>query len=256
MKDLCRRAVELRYRLLPYIYSAFIRAAETGEPVQKPLLFDFQHDRAVRDRDDEYLFGDHLLVAPVYTEGCTARQIYLPDGTWYHWHTGEKCAGSRFVIADTPMEYIPLYARGGAVIPLWPDVPTSTMDHYPASLELHVFLPDADGETVSTLHEDDGETFAFRAGAFYRTRFTVRREGSRVTLEAGVTGDGFPSFRRRELVLRLHGLTDGVVTVEGARQTVRDGALVLPNTGTGFKLAIEVPAGRDDAAGAAAQGRS
>ena len=241
MELLCRRALELRYRLLPYIYSAFLRSAETGEPVQRPLVFDFQRDRTTREIDDEYLFGDALLVAPVYTEGCTARQVYLPRGTWYHWHTGEKCVGGRFVVAAAPMDYIPLYARGGAVIPMWPVAPASTMDHHPASLELHVFLPDEDGETLSTLHEDDGESFAFRDGAFYRTQFALRRAGPRVTLEGTVTGDGYPAFRRRELVLRFHGAVGDAVTVDGVRQEVRDGALTLANAGISFRLEAEVP---------------
>ena len=240
-KLLCRRALELRYRLLPYIYAAFLRSAETGEPVQKPLIFDYQHDRATGDLDDEYLFGDALLVAPVYTEGCTARQVYLPPGTWHHWHTGEKFAGSRFVIADTPMDFIPIYARGGAVIPMWPEAPASTMDHHPASLELHVFLPDEDGETQSMLHEDDGETFAFRDGAFYRTAFTLRRAGSRVTLDAAVNGHGYPDFQRKELVLHFHGLPDDAVTIQGTQHDLRDGVTALENTGAGFSLQMELP---------------
>ena len=167
VEGLCRRALELRYRLLPYIYAAFLRSAETGEPVQKPLVFDFQHDRTTREIDDEYLFGDHLLVAPVYTEGCTARQVYLPPGTWYHWHTGERCVGGRYVVADTPMEFIPFYARGGAVIPMWPDAPASTMDHHPASLELHVFPPRRGRrKRFPRCTRTTAKTFAFRDGAF------------------------------------------------------------------------------------------
>src|SRR3712207_4418917 len=74
--DLVREAIELRYRLLPYIYAAFVRATETGAPVQRPLVFDHQDDAAVRDIDDEYLFGPDLLVAPVLAAGQTARQVY------------------------------------------------------------------------------------------------------------------------------------------------------------------------------------
>ena len=76
--DHVREAIELRYRLLPYIYAAFIRASETGEPVQRPLVFDHQYDAAVRDIDDQYLFGRDLLVAPGHEPGMTARQVYLP----------------------------------------------------------------------------------------------------------------------------------------------------------------------------------
>src|SRR4051794_11133861 len=113
-----RDAIELRYRLIPYLYAAFIRASETGAPVQRPLVFDFQDAPLVRDIDDEYLFGPDLLVAPVTAAGQTARHVYLPAGTWYDWHTGERLAGEQPVLTPTPLDRIPLYARGGAVIPM------------------------------------------------------------------------------------------------------------------------------------------
>ncbi len=241
VERLCREAVELRYRLLPYIYSAFIRSSETGAPVQKPLVFDFQHDRTTVNIDDQYLFGDDLLVAPIYTEGCTARQVYLPAGTWYHWHTGECYPGERYIVAAAPMDYIPLYARGGAVVPTWPDAPATTMDHHPATIDLHVFIPDADGETRSVLHEDDGNTFAFRDGAFYRTGFDLRREGSRITLTATVTGNGYPDFRRERFAIHFHGLASEAVTIDGVWREVHDRRLTLENAGTGFSLEVELP---------------
>ncbi len=71
----------------------------------------------------------------------TARQVYLPAGDWYDWHTGERVAGPRFVVAPTPMDRIPLYARGGAVIPMWPEAPASTGGYHPAAVELHLFVP-------------------------------------------------------------------------------------------------------------------
>src|SRR5690349_19054975 len=106
--ELVREAIRLRYRLLPYIYAAFVRATETGAPVQRPLVFDHQDDAALRNLDDQYLFGPHLLVAPVIAAGQTARQVYLPAGDWYDWHTGEVLAGERFELVETPMDRIAL----------------------------------------------------------------------------------------------------------------------------------------------------
>src|SRR4051794_26063722 len=164
-----RRAIELRYRLLPYIYSAFITATETGAPVQRPLDFDHQYDAAVRDVDDEYLFGPDLLVAPVYEPRTTARQVYLPAGGWYDWHPGERFSGPVFVVAGTPMDRTPLYARGGAVTPMWPSAPAST-DERPDVIELHAFVASDGGAHTSFLQEDDGLTLA---GPVRRTRFEL-----------------------------------------------------------------------------------
>jgi alpha-glucosidase len=240
VEGLTRQALHLRYRLMPYIYAAFLRASETGEPVQKPLVLEFQDDRIVRDIDDEYLFGDNLLVAPVYRAGTTARQVYLPEGSWYHWHTGELVAGKRFVLAPTPMEYIPLYARAGAVIPLWPVVPPSTAGYHPQVIELHIFVPTADGSYDSVLYEDDGLSFAFREGAYYRTTFSLTREATRLTLRAAVVGAGYAEFARQAFQLVFHGASPAVVRVNEQDVPSHDGQFIVPNAATSFRLDAEL----------------
>jgi alpha-glucosidase len=179
-------------------------------------------------------------VAPIFEEGRTARQVYLPEGTWHHWHTGDKFAGRGYVIAQAPMDFIPLYARGGAVIPAWPEVPRSTMGYHPEEVELHVFVPDADGETRSMLHEDDGLTFASRDGAFYRTEFVLGKMGRHLTLTASVSGNGYPEFARKRFLVRLHGADVRAITVDGAPVSVADGVVVLENAGRNFCLEAEI----------------
>jgi len=201
VEETVREAIRLRYRLLPYIYAAFVEATETGAPVQRPLVFDHQYDATVRDLDDQYLLGRDLLVAPVYEPGATARQVYLPEGNWYDWHTGERHDGGRWLLAETPMDRIPLYARGGAVIPMWPEAPASTDGHHPEAIELHVFAPGEDGTYRSRLREDDGLTFS---GGHLETTFEVTREGDRLALRAEVEGDGYPEFAREAFRLAIH----------------------------------------------------
>jgi alpha-glucosidase len=234
VENLVREAVRLRYRLLPYLYTAFLRASETGEPVQRPLVFDHQYDAVTSDLDDEYLFGPDLLVAPVISPGATSRQVYLPAGDWYDWHTDELLAGQRFVIAPTPMNRIPIFARGGAVVPLWPEAPPSTAGYHPETIELHVFVPSTDGSYTSVLAEDDGLTFALREGACYRTTFRLTRAGHRVALVAGVDGNGYPEFRRRAFRLVVHGAAPDTVQLDGDPVGPDEGGFLLPNAGTGF----------------------
>jgi alpha-glucosidase len=235
-----RAAVKLRYRLLPYLYACFLAAAETGAPVQRPLVFDYQYDGVVRDLDDEYLLGPDLLVAPVTAAGMTARQVYLPAGEWYDWHTGEPVGGQRFLTAATPMEQIPLFARAGAVIPMWVEAPPSTLGFAPEVVELHLFVPSADGTTTSVLQEDDGLTFAASSGACYRTELTVARAGRTVVLQATVSGDGYPEFARERFVLVLHGAAPDEVRVDGTAVAGRDGRFSYPNAGTGFTVEFTV----------------
>ena len=238
--DLVRDAIRLRYRLLPYLYAAFVHAAETGAPVQRPLVYDHQHDPVVRDLDDQYLLGADLLVAPVHEAGTTARHVYLPAGGWYDWHTGEAVAGPGWLRADTPMDRIPIYARAGAVIPMWPHAPATTDGHHPDAIELHVFVPDADGTTRSMLQEDDGVTFAADDGAFLRTTFDVTRRGARVTLATEVEGDGYPEFAREAFHLVVHGAAPDAATVDGEQVRASDGRFVLPNAGAELMAEFDV----------------
>ncbi|RKT79446.1 alpha-glucosidase [Terracoccus luteus] len=197
--DLAREAVQLRYRLMPYLYSAFVRASETGEPVQRPLAFDHQYDPAAVAVDDQFLLGRDLLVAPVILPGETARQVYLPEGHWYDWHTGEVHEGGRYVIAPTPMERIPLFARAGAVVPMWPTAPASTAGYQPETIELHVFEPVVPGRHESVVVEDDGLTVASATGARLTTTVTVTCvEGAvEVGVDVVTTGDGYAEHRRQ-----------------------------------------------------------
>jgi alpha-glucosidase len=240
IRDLVRDAIRLRYRLLPYLYAAFVCAHETGAPVQRPLVFDHQYDPLVRDIDDEYMLGPDLLVAPVLAAGATARHVYLPAGGWYDWHTGEPVGASRYLLTATPMDRIPIYARAGAVIPMWPQAPESTAGYHPAAIELHLFVPDADGMRSSVLHEDDGLSFATLEGARYRTTFEVTRRGSRVALRAQADGNGYPEFAREAFHLVIHGAAPPTVVLDGIEVQASDGQVAIPNAGGGFTAEFDV----------------
>ena len=238
--DVVREAIRLRYRLLPYIYTTFIRAAETGAPVQRPLVFEYQYDPTVRDIDDEYLLGPDLLIAPVFAPGLTARQVYLPAGSWYDWHSDVIVGGKRYVHTATPMEHIPIYARGGSVVPMWPDAPASTSGYHPSAIELHLFVPGTDGTYHSRLQEDDGLTLAGLNGASYQTDFEVARTGNRVVLHAEVDGDGYPAFAREAFHLVVHGAAPASVRLDGREVTPTSGRFVLPNTARPFLVEFDL----------------
>jgi alpha-glucosidase len=235
-----RAALELRYRLLPYIYSAFVVSSETGAPVQRPLVYEFQDDRQVRETDDAYLFGDALLVAPVVEPGQTARHVYLPQGTWVDWETGEVHDGGQFITSAAPLDRIPIFARGGRIIPTYAAAPVSTMDHHPELLELHVIVPQEDGGFRSQLQEDDGVSDAYRRGGYLRTTFTMSRQGNRVRIAASVSGAGFPEFRRKQFRLVFRGAVVETVEIDGVATPTHGGRLDLENDGESFALSFRV----------------
>jgi alpha-glucosidase len=222
-----RAAIELRYRLLPYIYSAFVQAAETGAPIQRPPIFDYQDDENLRNLDDQYLFGSNLLVAPIVEDGQREREVYLPKGEWFNFNTGEHLLGGRTIVAEAPLEFIPIFARGGAVLPLLAEAPQSTDGLAPESIELHVFVPAADGVWTSELQEDDGLTYAALEDNRVRTSIRVVKNGKDVSVSGRVTGKGFAGFARKQFEIVWHTTDER----NGTRQ-------IVANSGEDFSISL------------------
>jgi alpha-glucosidase len=235
--DIAREALKLRYRLLPYIYSAFVKNNLAGEPIQRPLIFDYQDDPNVRNLDTEYLFGRDLLVAPVLEAGLEAREVYLPAGEWFDFHTDElitagngSANAGETIVVELSSENIPVFVRAGAIVPMWAEAPKSAREYYPSLLELHAYVPSADGTFRSFLQEDDGLTFGANAGAFIRTELTLTRSGNALTIAGTSTGAGFAAFARTTLRVILHGLNEDDAP----------GVIELENGGASFEVAVQL----------------
>ncbi len=198
VERIARAYLRLRYRLLPYLYTLFYLAHTRGEPILRPLLYHYQHDPAVYHLHDQAMLGPFLLAAPVLQPGRSARSVYLPQGEWYDYWSGQRLQGPSTILADAPLERLPLYVRAGAVLPMAPEMAYSdekALD--PLTLEIYA------GAGEFTLYEDDGHSYAFESGQFALTPIQVARQGSRVLLEIGARqGDYDPGPRR--VVVRLH----------------------------------------------------
>jgi len=160
VEPICRKYLELRYRLMPYLYSVVREGAQTGLPIMRALWLHHADDPAAVARGDEYLWGRDLLIAPVVEQGATSRKLYLPRGTWYDWWTGEKQEGGREITREVDLATTPIYARAGAIVPTGP-VKQYTSEKVDGPLTLNVH-PGADGSFL--YYEDDGATFDYRKG--------------------------------------------------------------------------------------------
>ena len=176
--DACRRALDLRYHLLPYIYDL----AHEDLPLLRPLALEFPDDMACRALTDQCMLGDRLLAAPVMTPAVTARAVYLPKGTWYDYYTGKRYTGGRYILADAPADRMPLFARAGAAIPTAAGKPQCVEDIREVCWEV---FP---GRGRWVHYEDDGETMAYQTGALRRLEIRVHGTAA----EQRVLQDGFP----------------------------------------------------------------
>ncbi len=227
-----REMIRLRYRLLPQLYTAFSQHARDGRPVARPLVWEFQSDTAVYGIDDEFTFGDHLLVAPVIREGRDARPVYLPEGRWYRYPSDSVYAGARTWTVSAPrvnpwarddsnfVRGVPLFVRAGAVIPMQAVV-NYVGERHLDTLELHVWDTDAATPVSSELYEDAGEGFAYQRGEFRLTTFRTASGAGSLTIAVADSGryDGAASDFR----VIVHGLAraPASVTVDGAAVQAR-----------------------------------
>ena len=125
--------IKLRQRLLPYLYTLFEECHRTGAPILRPLLFEYPEDETTYTADDEFLLGDALLVAPISRPGVEHRHVYLPEGTWIHFWTGERLDGPAHVLAHAPLGEPAVYLKANTPLPMGPDAPhTGAADDRPA----------------------------------------------------------------------------------------------------------------------------
>jgi alpha-glucosidase len=212
-----RRAVELRYELLPYIYNVMAEANQTGLPAMRPLFLEYPEDENAASVDDEFLFGSDLLVAPVLWEEATERTVYLPKGDWYDYWTGRRLEGGVKTNLPVTLESIPLFVRGGGFVFRQPVVQyTGQMPGQP----LQVLVAPA-AESEAAFYEDDGASLDYQKKGFVKRRFRQTRNGDAIVVETSAPeGEYRPVNRDLELQLPLDRAPREVSVKVGGKEIV------------------------------------
>jgi len=223
-------ALNLRYRLLPYIYSIAGWITQYDYTMLRALPFDFRSDPRTYDIRDQYMFGPALLVNPVtrpmlYDVGSRTlenvpqtRQVYLPAGVdWYDFWSGKRNSGGQTIQADAPLDRLPIYVRAGSILPMGP-VRQHVNDLPDAPVELHIF-PGLDASFE--LYEDEGDQYNYEDGAFSTIPIHWQDAERQLTLGA-VKGKyaGMPEQRIFEIILHDEGSYPANSFLAGQRQTV------------------------------------
>jgi alpha-glucosidase (family GH31 glycosyl hydrolase) len=206
VEPICKKYLELRYRLMPYLYSAVRECTRTGLPVMRALWLHYAGDAAAVARGDEYLWGRDILVAPVVEKGAAERTLYLPHGVWHDFWTGERHDGGREITRKVELETMPLYVRAGAIVPMGP-VKQYTAEKVEGPLEVAVY-PGADGAFL--LYDDDGATFDYRKGEWMGLQFAWHDARRTLSIRLAAGSKMLPPAKR-DLRVKLGGTAKAVI---------------------------------------------
>ncbi len=195
IESICRKYLELRYRLLPYLYTAVWQAHEKGIPIARPLWFVYPDDDQTYTIDDQYLFGDSFLIAPVLHKGQGSRTVYLPDGNdWYDYRSNKKYTGGSTISVDAPVDTLPLFVRAGSIIPVWPSQ-LYVREKSIEELELLVYW--SEQKCTSMLYEDDSDSTDYKNRNKYRLTEMILNDTSRGSLQFKTVHNGYESRYRK-----------------------------------------------------------
>jgi len=168
IENQCRSLIEWRYRLLPYIQQLFFDHTRTGAPLMRPLIWHYPDDKFAAEVDDEFLFGEDILVAPIVQRGRTTRSVYLPAGKWHSLDGKTVLEGGKLHMVKWGLGEVPAFVRDGAILPL-ADVMQTTRELAEASITFHCYGESGRGY----FYEDDGTSFDYLEGGFDQWRLTV-----------------------------------------------------------------------------------
>lgn len=231
-EEAARHALEMRYTLLPYIYSYERLNSEGKVGLVRPLMWEFPDDAKSVAENSEWMFGDALLVAPVVAHGATVQHVYLPPGEWFDYASGRRYSGSKsihFPVDSATWKDIPLFVRAGSIVATRPleqyvgerPVPEITLDVFPSR------------QTASfTEYDDDGETYAYESGNYLRQKITAVRDSGGVRLIVDPSNGSYQGALRTYL-LRIH-TGAGRVSVNGQGLSPVDAAQFRNSTETAW----------------------
>ncbi len=181
VEEISRNYINLRYKMMPYIYAAFHKAHEKGTPVARSLAINYPHDDKIYSHlyQNQYLFGSDILVAPVASKVNLAK-VYFPEGEWYDLFDDTFYRGNQEVIVECPIERLPVFVKSSAIIPMQ-DKLESLSNNRNTTLHLHIY--GGKKENVFEYYEDDGSTFNHVSGEFYKRDIVFQPEENQLVLK-------------------------------------------------------------------------
>ncbi|NWJ52675.1 MAG: glycoside hydrolase family 31 protein [Bacteroidetes bacterium] len=235
-----RRYIQFRYRMLPYIYSSFFEASQTGLPVARSLAINYTNDEKIfyAAYQNQYLFGPSFLVAPVESSKDFLK-VYLPAGNkWYDLYTDKIFEGGEETVVPSDLTHLPVFVKGGSIIPIQ-SVVQNTTEKPDETLEIHVFNDEKSGKFV--YYEDDGTTYQNKTGNFLKR--TLSFDARKKSLMLGKTEGSFSSrYNKVKIIFHGFGLLSKVKSPIGDINTTSENLhLVSSDYGNYAVLSVVLP---------------
>ncbi|HHW00248.1 MAG TPA: DUF4968 domain-containing protein [Clostridiaceae bacterium] len=208
VEEICKEYIKLRYSLLPYVYNEFYKASLTGIPVMRPLVLEFPQDENVHNLCDQFLFGENIMVAPVYRPSTYKRCVYLPDGIWYNYWTDEVYEGNNYVTVDAQLDVLPVFIRQNSIIP------SVEPQNYVGEKVAETLILDiyATGDFSYSFYEDDGFSNKYKQGEYSITNFSAKLHEDALNFKIEPIRKNYISGRKNYL-LRFHNINRTIAQV-------------------------------------------
>jgi len=207
--DVVRKFIELRYQLLPYLYTSFYKYIEEGIPMLKSLVLYDQEDSQTHHRTDEFLAGEHILACPIGEPNSKGRRMYIPNGNWFNYWTHELVEGGDERWVDADLDSMPIFVKEGAVIPLYP------VQQYVGEIEIEQLTLDVyykNGKEVSDVYEDANDGYDYTKGRYSLRHFSFIGKENKVTIKQHKSGTFTTSYETFKI--NLIGLPFDIKTIK------------------------------------------
>lgn len=207
--DIVRKFIELRYQLLPYLYTMFYRYSKRGTPMLQPLVHFDQEDQQTHFRTDEFIFGEQFLVCPIQEPNAQGRRMYIPKGNWYNYWNNEIVVGGKEQWVEADIDSIPLFVKEGAMIPKYP------VQQYVGELELKELLIDVyykSGKESSKVYEDEQDGYDYKMGQYSLRNFKLNGREKSLVIQQFKDGTFITSYKTFKM--NLIGLPFEILGVE------------------------------------------
>ena len=207
--DIVRKFIEIRYQLLPYLYTAFWRYANEGVPILKSLVLYDQNDPHTHYRNDEFVFGEKILVCPVTEANAKGRRMFFPEGYWYNYWNSEYIEGGQELWVDADLDSMPIFVKEGAIIPKYP-IQQYVGEKKIDELTLDVYYKK--GKEKSELYDDAGDGFDYKKGRFSLRTFSLVGKSDELIIQQHKSGKFMTSYKTFKM--KLHCLPFKVLKIQ------------------------------------------